>query len=155
MTLLSDLVQQGRGRTMSTLSQISALSSLGGGAKSPTSGGAHVGPIDPSLDLITRHGITLDEDAMRSLIQARRAGFNAFPFIGSDYRSHAEQAALYANRAGRSIPVAKPGSSLHELGLAFDAGNLPANIRNYLTHHGWFWGNAFGDPPHYSYGQLG
>lgn len=108
-----------------------------------------------SLDLMTRHGVTLDEEAMRSLIAAKRAGFNPFPYIGSSYRSYAEQAQMYANRAGRSIPVAPPGQSLHQQGIAFDAGDLPSIIRQYLMQHGWFWGNSFGDPVHYSYGQSG
>jgi hypothetical protein len=142
---------QANGGLESLLPMLLAAKQGGGGG----GGGQGSGNIDPSLDLMTRRGVTLDEDALRSLLQARRAGFNAFPFIGSDYRSYQEQADLFANRAGRSIPVAPPGQSLHQQGLAFDSGSLPSDIRRYLVNHGWFWGNSFGDPVHYSYGQSG
>ena len=47
--------------------------------------------------------------------------------ITSGFRSSADQAALYANRATNPYPVAPPGSSLHERGLAVDvpAGFVP------------------------------
>ncbi len=40
--------------------------------------------------------------------------------ITSGYRSPARQAALYANRHNNPYPVARPGTSRHELGLAVD-----------------------------------
>jgi hypothetical protein len=40
--------------------------------------------------------------------------------ITSGYRSTEKQAALYANRANNPYPVAPPGSSMHERGLAID-----------------------------------
>ena len=40
--------------------------------------------------------------------------------ITSGYRSSEKQAALYADRAGNPYPVAPPGSSMHERGLAID-----------------------------------
>ena len=40
--------------------------------------------------------------------------------ITSGYRSRARQAALYAARASNPYPVAAPGTSRHELGLAVD-----------------------------------
>ena len=40
--------------------------------------------------------------------------------ITSGYRSTEAQAALYANRAANPYPVAAPGSSMHERGLAID-----------------------------------
>jgi hypothetical protein len=40
--------------------------------------------------------------------------------ITSGFRSTEEQAALYANRATNPYPVAAPGSSMHEKGLAVD-----------------------------------
>jgi hypothetical protein len=40
--------------------------------------------------------------------------------ITSGFRSSEQQAALYANRASNPYPVAPPGSSLHERGLAVD-----------------------------------
>ncbi len=47
--------------------------------------------------------------------------------ITSGYRSPVEQAALYARRAENPYPVAPPGSSMHERGLAIDvpAGFVP------------------------------
>ena len=47
--------------------------------------------------------------------------------ITSGFRSSEEQAALYANRASNPYPVAPPGSSAHERGLAVDvpAGFVP------------------------------
>ena len=40
--------------------------------------------------------------------------------ITSGYRSADDQAALYANRVSNPYPVAPPGSSMHERGLAID-----------------------------------
>ena len=40
--------------------------------------------------------------------------------ITSGFRSTEQQAALYANRAANPYPVAPPGSSMHERGLAID-----------------------------------
>jgi hypothetical protein len=40
--------------------------------------------------------------------------------VTSGYRSTAEQAVLYANRAANPYPVAAPGASMHEKGLAID-----------------------------------
>ena len=45
------------------------------------------------------------------------------------YRTYEEQAALYANRASNPYPVAPPGSSRHESGLAFDANLTPEQER--------------------------
>ena len=45
--------------------------------------------------------------------------------ITSGYRSSETQAALYANRAANPYPVAAPGSSMHERGLAID---VPADF---------------------------
>jgi D-alanyl-D-alanine carboxypeptidase-like protein len=45
--------------------------------------------------------------------------------VTSGYRSTADQAALYANRGSNPYPVAAPGSSMHEKGLAVD---VPADF---------------------------
>jgi hypothetical protein len=45
--------------------------------------------------------------------------------ITSGFRSTEEQAALYANRAANPYPVAAPGTSMHEKGLAID---VPADF---------------------------
>jgi hypothetical protein len=130
------------------------LSTTGASGPQASMGSTMPGP-DSSLNLLTRRGVTLDADALHSLQQARRAGFNAFPFIGSDYRSNAEQAQMYANRGSNPFPVAPPGQSMHNEGLAFDAGDLPSRIASYLEQNGWYNGASFGDPVHYSYGSKG
>jgi uncharacterized protein YcbK (DUF882 family) len=45
--------------------------------------------------------------------------------ITSGFRSSEKQAELYANRAANPYPVAAPGSSMHEKGLAID---VPADF---------------------------
>lgn len=67
---------------------------------------------------------------------ARLAGYEGKPVqINSGFRSRAKQAELYANRASNPNPVAPPGSSLHEQGLAADGtvggvplGTLPPKV---------------------------
>jgi uncharacterized protein YcbK (DUF882 family) len=67
---------------------------------------------------------------------ARLAQYEKAPVdINSGYRSYAKQAALYANRGANPNPVAPPGRSLHEQGLAADGtvngiplGTLPAAV---------------------------
>jgi LAS superfamily LD-carboxypeptidase LdcB len=44
------------------------------------------------------------------------------PVISSGFRSREKQEQLYANRANNPFPVAKPGTSKHEHGLAIDVG---------------------------------
>lgn len=64
------------------------------------------------------------------------AGYEHAPVqINSGYRSTQKQAQLYANRASNPNPVAAPGHSLHEQGLAADGtvggvplGTLPAAV---------------------------
>ena len=51
--------------------------------------------------------------------------------ITSGYRSTEAQAALYANRANNPYPVAAPGSSMHEKGLAIDV--PPDFVQTLLT----------------------
>jgi hypothetical protein len=67
---------------------------------------------------------------------ARLAQYEHAPVdINSGYRSYAKQAQLYASRASNPNPVAPPGHSLHEQGLAADGtingtplGTLPAAV---------------------------
>lgn len=67
---------------------------------------------------------------------ARLAAFEHAPIeINSGFRSREKQAQLYANRASNPNPVAPPGHSLHERGLAADGtvggvplGRLPAAV---------------------------
>jgi len=71
--------------------------------------------------------------------------------ITSTYRSFSEQRALYAAwKAGRSrYPAAAPGTSKHELGLAFDlaGSNEALAVAGYVAPHlGLRWGGTFSTP---------
>lgn len=58
--------------------------------------------------------------AMRAAL-SRAAGLLGAPVpITSGFRSRAQQAALFARRGSNPYPVAPPGSSMHERGLAID-----------------------------------
>ena len=73
----------------------------------------------------------------------------------STLRSYGEQAQLYAGRAGNPYPVAVPGTSKHEQGLAFDAVITPASWQ--VLAGAWWesiggrWGGRFHryDPVHF------
>jgi hypothetical protein len=89
---------------------------------------------------------------------AAQAGL--FPRVSSARRSHGQQAILYRRfLAGQSrFPAAPPGSSSHELGLAFD---LWINDESQLIDLGtvWeqmggTWGGHFKDPIHFEAGGL-
>ena len=43
------------------------------------------------------------------------------PTVTSGYRTPAQQATLYVNRAANPYPVNRPGDSAHQFGLAFDS----------------------------------
>lgn len=70
--------------------------------------------------------------------------------VTSVFRSYTEQARLYANRARNPFPVAPPGRSKHNLGLAWDmTGSAEA-----LRQAGEIWKAAGGrwfasDPIHF------
>lgn len=82
------------------------------------------------------HGNTQGEQGTFLQRLAQLAQFEHAPVdINSGYRSLAEQQQLYANRASNPNPVAAPGHSLHEQGLAADGtvggvplGRLPAAL---------------------------
>ncbi len=160
MALLSDLLD--RDRTNLLAQRVMGLmSAIAPTAPSGPSVGASVA-AEPTGDLTTFRGLTLDPAALQSLIDIAREsdvlpGLRELNQIGSTYRSYQQQADLYANRAGRSVPVAPPGQSLHQQGLAIDAGWWSAHpeLRRLLQQYGWYWGQAFGDYPHWSYGTLG
>ncbi len=58
--------------------------------------------------------------AMRAALERARAALGAPVPVTSGFRSRAQQAALFANRGANPFPVAVPGTSRHELGLAVD-----------------------------------
>ncbi len=72
----------------------------------------------------------------------------------SGKRSTAQQAALYANRASNHYPVAAPGTSLHEKGLAVDLSKSSgtwAQVGEVGESLGLRWGGRFNKPdyPHF------
>lgn len=98
--------------------------------------------------------------ALRS--DARRAGID-IEFI-SGYRSTARQAALYKAYLARGktgTPVAPPGRSYHNFGLAVDFRTVPRTAAAVRTvgllaeRRGFRWGGRFGDPHHIDTGNLG
>jgi len=111
----------------------------------------------------------LDNDARARLNAAvrdmRRRGIR--PRINSAFRSHAEQRAIYRCarnrrcRARRGIYGAKrPGTSMHEAGLAVDIGGVATGRRRRLTakgrqmvrimrRHGFRWRYGLKDPAHF------
>jgi len=58
--------------------------------------------------------------AMRAALERARVALGTPVPVTSGFRSRAQQASLYANRAANPYPVAVPGTSRHELGLAVD-----------------------------------
>jgi D-alanyl-D-alanine carboxypeptidase len=112
----------------------------------------------------------LDNDARARLNAAvrdmRRRGIR--PRINSAFRSHAEQRALYRCarirrcRARRGIYGAKrPGTSMHEAGLAVDMGGVATGHRRrrltakgrqmvrIMRKHGFRWRYGLNDPAHF------
>lgn len=80
----------------------------------------------------------------------RAAGYN--PQVTSGRRSITSQTRLYRlYLAGRHpYPVARPGTSLHELGLAWDMVTAhPEVVGPWLEGAGLTWGGRFKDPVHY------
>lgn len=73
--------------------------------------------------------------------------------VSSGKRSTERQAALYANRANNPYPVARPGTSKHELGLAVDlvatgarSSSITAAIGEVGEREGLRWGGRFSKP---------
>ena len=73
--------------------------------------------------------------------------------VTSAYRSHADQARLWANRARNPYPVARPGGSAHNYGLAVDiVGSTPhdrAAVSSIFAHLGLR--SPPGDPIHFEW----
>lgn len=68
--------------------------------------------------------------------------------VNSGYRTIAQQMLLYNWRRSNSNPVARPGASNHQSGLALDIQDRPGWER-YLKRYGWQ--PLAGDPPHIDY----
>lgn len=68
--------------------------------------------------------------------------------VNSAYRTIAQQMLLYNDRSNNPNPVAPPGASNHQTGLAIDIED-PRGWEPYLIRFGW---NPLpGDPPHFDY----
>jgi hypothetical protein len=94
--------------------------------------------------------------AMASALAARGITIR----VVSGLRSTAQQAALYANRASNRNPVAAPGTSLHEKGLAVDlswSGGTSAQVGAVGEVLGLRWGGRFSrpDPGHFELTGVG
>ncbi len=68
--------------------------------------------------------------------------------INSSYRTVAQQMLLYNDRHNNGNPVAPPGTSNHQTGLAIDIED-PRGWDPYLIEQGWE--PLDGDPPHFDY----
>lgn len=94
--------------------------------------------------------------ASRLYTHAAANGWN--PRVTSVRRTRATQARYYREylRGNWPLPVAPPGSSLHELGLAFDLVTTPqhhlAELGRLWTSWGFRWGGK-GDPVHFDAGN--
>ena len=108
------------------------LARLNGSAPTGVQGGVgdatvsvRVGPADavarastpPALPAVGTEGLTAAIAA--AVARAGQLLGRAVP-ITSGWRSAAQQAALWADRASNPYPVARPGTSMHERGLAID-----------------------------------
>lgn len=82
---------------------------------------------------------------------------NYFPErrVTSSYRTYSQQYYLYRRylRGDSKYPAARPGTSMHEFGRAWDVDdNDPGELeRMGLTWESWGgrWGGRFGDPIHF------
>lgn len=70
--------------------------------------------------------------------------------VTSTYRSYTEQLRLWNNRSNNPYPVAPPGQSLHQYGLAFDL-DAPADTLAFLGEVWNYWGGHWStaDPIHF------
>lgn len=121
---------------------------------------------DPEIVLINdwQKSSSVCRDALLEMLEGcKKAGL--VPFIGSAYRTHGDQNWLYNNKIQRLIAegyseadarklagtvVAVPGTSEHELGLAFDlvddsykgldSGQEATPVQQWLMAHSWEYG---------------
>ncbi len=82
--------------------------------------------------------------ALQRAIEAR----GEIMLINSSYRTVAQQMLLYHDRHNNGNPVAPPGTSNHQTGLAIDIED-PRGWDPYLIEQGWE--PLAGDPPHFDY----
>lgn len=104
-------------------------------------------------DLQTYMGDTLSAPAMASLRAAAEAtGIDPWQYISQGYRPYSAQVSAYQNKPNLA---ARPGYSMHQLGLAMDTTGLPSALSNWLLDNGWYQFNTTKEPWHYSYNWVG
>jgi len=119
-------------------------------------------PLPPGMsnELARWEGVTLNVEAMRSFQRASLA-LGAPIRVTDSYRSHAQQAAAYANKPGLAAP---PGSSYHERGLAIDVdgdayggygSEAFRRVAETLEALGWHRFDPAREPWHFSYRVTG
>lgn len=147
------LLQLGEAQKKQQLEQTASnnfLSSLGLGSQPQAS-------AQPSASPITQ-GPVVPNDAnaipgtvgMNQALADRSQDFiqdNPGTYLSSGVRSTADQARLYADRGNNPNPVAPPGTSRHERGLAVDIGGMSPDQRAQLSQYGLAQPVA-NDPPH-------
>jgi LAS superfamily LD-carboxypeptidase LdcB len=101
------------------------------------------------LQAIDGHGHMLRSDAAEAFKRAQQESGGRLHVI-SAYRSAQRQAELYAMYHGKR-PVARPGHSEHQSGIALDLHGYNSRAsRNALAHNG-FVQHVDGDPNHWTY----
>jgi hypothetical protein len=114
-----------------------SLSTLYGGSGQPQ---PSVPAASPSAATVPNDGNALPGQAgMNITLADRTQDFiqdNPGTSLTSGVRTPQQQAALYADRANNPNPVAAPGTSLHEKGLAADIGGMTPEQRAQLPQYG-------------------
>ena len=106
---------------------------------------------DLKVDLLDAAFPYVQAPAKQGLQQAIRDRGIAMQ-VNSAYRTIAQQMLLYNDRFNNSNPVAAPGTSNHQTGLAIDIEDA-RGWEPYLMRYGW---NPLpGDPPHFNYEGSG
>ena len=112
---------------------------------------AFVGFDDLNVDLADAAFPYLQLQAKQALQQAI-ADRGSKMQVNSAYRTLAQQMLLYNDRHNNANPVAPPGRSNHQTGLAIDIED-PRGWEPFLMRHGW---NPLpGDEPHFNYEGSG
>ncbi len=96
------------------------------------------------LDAAFPYVQTPAKEALQRAIQDRGQTMQ----VNSAYRTIAQQMLLYNDRSNNSNPVAPPGASNHQTGLAIDIEDA-RGWESYLIPYGWE--PLPGDPPHFDY----
>jgi N-acetylmuramoyl-L-alanine amidase len=112
---------------------------------------AFVGFDDLNVDLLDAAYAYVQTPSKQGLQQAI-ADRGVKMLVNSAYRTIAQQMLLYNDRFNNPNPVAPPGTSNHQTGLAIDIED-PRGWEPYLMRYGWY--PLPGDPPHFDYQGSG